>query len=176
MRNLKYPWVLGRLSYDDGDGNENGTITLDVHYAFCIFLERNCTAATWKCLDNESRFHCSIKSNICLRKRIRAEGFTWKKKFLHKQWAKKKKFVRAENSPPSPLTFLMVRPLILRPHFKSVKNGIRSKRGLNMVFEKGLSYPSVLFFWKDRWSMCLKCSFNAKLSFKYRESLLKFYK
>ena len=61
---------------------------------------------------------------------------------------KKKKFVRAENfpPPPPPITFLMVRPLILRLHFKSVKNGIRSKRGLNMVFEKGLSYPSVVFF------------------------------
>ena len=148
MRNLKYPWVLGRLSYDDGDGNENGTITLDVHYAFCIFLERNCTAATWKCLDNESRFHCSIKSNICLRKRIRAEGFTWKKNSCTSSERKKKK-----NScelkiplPPPPITFLMVRPLILRLHFKSVKNSIRSKRGLNMVFEKGLSYPSVLFF------------------------------
>ena len=33
------------------------------------------------------------------------------KKFLHKQWAKKKKFVQAENSPPPPITFLMVRPL-----------------------------------------------------------------
>ena len=32
-------------------------------------------------------------------KKIRAEGFTWKKKFLHKQWAKQK-FVQAENSPP----------------------------------------------------------------------------
>ena len=42
--------------------------------------------------------------------------------------------------PLPPITFLMVRPLILRLHFKSVKNGIRSKRGLNMVFEKGLSY------------------------------------
>ena len=47
---------------------------------------------------------------------------------------------------PHAITFLMVRPLILRLHFKSVKSGIRSKRGLNMVFEKGLSYPSVLFF------------------------------
>ena len=42
-------------------------------------------------------------------KKIRAEVFHLKKKFLHKQWAKKK-FVQAENSPlpPTPITFLMV--------------------------------------------------------------------
>ena len=45
-------------------------------------------------------FTVQKKSNICLKK-IRAEGFTCKKKFLHKQGAKKK-FVQAENSPPPP--------------------------------------------------------------------------
>jgi len=30
------------------------------------------------------------KKATFVRKKIRAEGFTWKKKFLHKQWAKKK--------------------------------------------------------------------------------------
>ena len=50
------------------------------------------------------------KSNICLKKNS-CRGVHLKKKFLHKQWAKKK-FVQAENSPPPPpITFLMVRPL-----------------------------------------------------------------
>ena len=53
------------------------------------------------------------KKQYLSEKKIRAEGLTWKKKFLHKQWAKKK-FVQAENSPPpAPLTFLMVRPLLV---------------------------------------------------------------
>ena len=46
------------------------------------------------------------KKQYLSEKKIRAEGFTWKKKFLHKQWAKKKKkFVQAENSPPTPHHF-----------------------------------------------------------------------
>ena len=44
------------------------------------------------------------KSNICLKKKIRAESFMWKKKFLHKQWAGKK-ILQAENSPLSPSLF-----------------------------------------------------------------------
>ena len=43
------------------------------------------------------------KKNSC-------RGVHLKKKFLHKQWAKKEKFAKAENSPPPPITFLMVRP------------------------------------------------------------------
>ena len=43
-------------------------------------------------------------------KKIRAEGFTCKKKFLHKQGAKKK-FVQPQKFPTPPITFLMVRPL-----------------------------------------------------------------
>ena len=48
------------------------------------------------------------KKAIFACKKIRAEVFHLKQKFLHKQWAKKK-FVQAENSPPPhPITFLMV--------------------------------------------------------------------
>ena len=44
-------------------------------------------------------------------KKFVQRGSPEKKKFLQKQWAKKK-FVQAENSPPPPLiTFLMARPL-----------------------------------------------------------------
>ena len=50
------------------------------------------------------------KSNICLKKKIRAGGFTWKKNSCTSS-ARKKKFVQAENPPPPPITFLMVRPL-----------------------------------------------------------------
>ena len=52
------------------------------------------------------------KSNICLKKKVRATGFTWKK-ILAQAVSKKKKFVQAENSPrlpPPAITFLMVRP------------------------------------------------------------------
>ena len=53
------------------------------------------------------------KKAIFVWKKIRAEGLTWKKTFLHKQWAKKK-IVQAENSPPpAPITFLMVHPLLV---------------------------------------------------------------
>ena len=38
------------------------------------------------------------KAIFVWKKNIRAEGFVWKKKFLHKQWAKKK-ILQAENSP-----------------------------------------------------------------------------
>ena len=55
-------------------------------------------------------FTVKKKSNICLKKKFVQRGSP-EKKFLHKQWAKKK-FVQAENSPPPPpITFLMVRPL-----------------------------------------------------------------
>ena len=37
------------------------------------------------------------KSNICLKKKIRAEGFTWKKNPAQAE-SEKKKFVHAENS------------------------------------------------------------------------------
>ena len=48
------PYILGSLSKDDGDVNENGkkakqqlcTCTT----LFCIFLYRRCTTTTWKCL------------------------------------------------------------------------------------------------------------------------------
>ncbi len=44
------------------------------------------------------------------KKEIRAEGYTREKKFLQKQWAKKK--IRASRKSPTPhITFLMVRPL-----------------------------------------------------------------
>ena len=41
------------------------------------------------------------KKQYLTEKKIRADGVHLKKKFLHKQWAKKK-FVQAENSPPPP--------------------------------------------------------------------------
>ena len=55
------------------------------------------------------------KKQYLTEKKIRAEGFTWKNKFLHKQWAKKKKesWKFLTPHPPSPfITFLMVRHLI----------------------------------------------------------------
>ena len=47
--------------------------------------------------------------NICLKKKIRAEGFTRKRNSCTSN-ERKKIFVQAENSPP-PITSLMVRPL-----------------------------------------------------------------
>ena len=41
------------------------------------------------------------KSNICLKKKKFVQSVSPEKKFLHKQWAKKK-IVQAENSPPPP--------------------------------------------------------------------------
>ena len=61
--------------------------------------------------DNESRFYWEKKQYLSEKKNSR-RGFHLKKKFLHKQWAKKK-FVQPDNSPPPsppPITFLMVRP------------------------------------------------------------------
>ena len=49
--------------------------------------------------------------HICLKKKFVQRGSP-EKKILHKQRAKKK-FVQAENSPPPPITFLMVRPLLI---------------------------------------------------------------
>ena len=50
------------------------------------------------------------KKQYLSEKKIRAEGFTWKK-IPAQAVSEKKKFVQAENSPTSPpLTFLMVRP------------------------------------------------------------------
>ena len=46
-------------------------------------------------------FTVKKKSNID-RKKNSCRGVHLKKRFLHKQWAKKKKFVQAENSPPPP--------------------------------------------------------------------------
>ena len=50
---------------------------------------------------DESRFHCSKKKQYLSEKKIRAEGFTWKK-IPAQAVSEKKKFVQAENSPPSP--------------------------------------------------------------------------
>ena len=36
----------------------------------------------------------------------------WPKKNSYKEFANEKKFLRLENSPPPPITFLMVRPLL----------------------------------------------------------------
>ena len=57
-------------------------------------------------------FTVQKKSNICLKKKIRAEGFTWKK--IPAQAVSEKKNsckLKIPHPPPSPITFLMVRPL-----------------------------------------------------------------
>ena len=38
----------------------------------------------------------------------------WPKKNSHKEFDNEKKFLRLQNSPPPPITFLMVRPLYAR--------------------------------------------------------------
>ena len=54
-------------------------------------------------------FTVKKKSNICLKKKFVQRGSP-EKKFLHKQWAKKK--IRPSwKFPTPPITFLMVRPL-----------------------------------------------------------------
>ena len=52
-------------------------------------------------IDNESRFHCSKKKKkqYLTEKKIRTEGFTWKK-IPAQAVSEKKKFLQAENSPP----------------------------------------------------------------------------
>ena len=60
----------------------------------------------------ELRYKYIMNQDFTEKKAIRAEGFTWKKKSLHKQWGKTK--IRANikfRTPPPPTTFLMVRPL-----------------------------------------------------------------
>ena len=52
------------------------------------------------------------KKQYLSEKKIRAEGFTWKKNSCTSS-ERKKKIVQGENSPPAPITFLMVRPLSL---------------------------------------------------------------
>ena len=59
-------------------------------------------------IDNESRFHCCKKSNICQKKNS-CRGVHLKKKFLHKRWATKKIRAKWKFPPPLPITFLMVR-------------------------------------------------------------------
>ena len=62
-------------------------------------------------------FTVQKKSNICLKKKNSAEGFTWKKKKKKKNPAEavsEKKKIRTSwkfPNPPTPITFLMVRPL-----------------------------------------------------------------
>ena len=64
------------------------------------------------------------KKAIFVWKKNSCRGVHQKKKFLHKQWAKKKKFGQAENSPPPPppITFLMVRPLQDKTSWQDVES------------------------------------------------------
>ena len=57
-------------------------------------------------------FTVQKKNQYLSKEKISAEGFTWKKKILHKQWAKNKIPASWKFPPPHPpITFLMVRPL-----------------------------------------------------------------
>ena len=78
-----------------------------------------------KHIDNELRFYCSTKNNICLKKN-RAKGFTWKK--VPAQAVSEKKIsckLKIPHPPPPPITFLMVRPLgLIIPSGQSVSGHV----------------------------------------------------
>ena len=95
----------------------------------CTFSKRFCSkvacilwsvvSVEWfikpKNIDNDSRFHCSKKSNICLKIKNSCRGVHLKKTSCPS--SERKKIIRASwkfpnpTSPPPPITFLMVRPL-----------------------------------------------------------------
>ena len=58
-----------------------------------------------------NQYFTEKKALFVWKKKILAEGFTWKK-IRAQVVSKKKKFLQPENSPPPPITFLMVRPLV----------------------------------------------------------------
>ena len=89
------------------------------------------------------------KKQYLSEKKIRAEGFTWKKNSCTSS-ERKKKFVQAENSPPPPppITFLMVRPFL---GFWVSQTGYWPDFNLESFF-----LIINIFIYKKNWSICVK--------------------
>ena len=84
------------------------------------------------------------KSNICLKKKIRAGGFNWKKKIPTQVVREKKNSHELKIPHPPPITFQMVRPLLLVDDWICRENKTaRGGRNLHWSQKKNLTLLSI---------------------------------